>query len=147
VKSCELANLPNLASSAVVHVYYYSFIIFTMNTKQPVPKLAENGMFTHLPSYHHSFNITNMTTKQPIPNMLRFLSKTGRITSSRCCRKAWFTSYDRISHWENGLAFPSVTNLFRLSALYNVPAQELYGEFFKTFETELSVADSPVKQD
>lgn len=37
-------------------------------------------------------------------------------------------SEDRISLWENGLAVPGLTNLFKLSMLYNVSPYELYPE-------------------
>ena len=79
-----------------------------------------------------------MTTKQPIPNSLKFYRMQAGLRQIDVAAKLGFTSYDRISHWENGLAFPSVTNLFRLSALYKVPAQELYGEFSKMMEGAIS---------
>ena len=68
---------------------------------------------------------------------MKFYRKQAGLRQVDVAAKLGFTSYDRVSHWENGLAFPSVTNLFRLAALYKVSAQELYGEFFKTIETEL----------
>ena len=92
-------------------------------------RLAGSGKFTRLPYFHHSLNIITMTTKQPIPNTLRFYRKQAGLRQVDVAAKLGFTSYDRISHWENGTAFPSVTNLFRLSALYNVPAEQLYGEY------------------
>lgn len=54
-----------------------------------------------------------------------------------------FTSTDRISHWENGTHLPSVTNLFKLSALYKAPAPELYGEFFKVVENAINHCPDP----
>lgn len=81
-----------------------------------------------------------MTIKQPVPNSLRFYRKQAGLRQVDVAAKLGFTSYDRISHWEKGSAFPSVTNLFRLSALYKVPAQELYGEFFKMIEGITSLA-------
>src|ERR1039457_5210186 len=101
---CYYRNLPLLASSAVIPVSLYQSIIFIM------------------------------TTKQPVPNMLRFYRKQAGLRQVDVAAKLGFTSYDRISHWEKGLAFPSVTNLFRLSALYKVSAQELYTELFKAIE-------------
>jgi transcriptional regulator with XRE-family HTH domain len=80
-----------------------------------------------------------MNTKQPIPNMLRFYRKQAGLRQIDVAAKLGFTSYDRISHWEKGLAFPSVTNLFRLAALYGVSAHELYGEFFKGIEQKTCV--------
>lgn len=63
--------------------------------------------------------------------MLRHYRKQAGLRQIDVAAKLGFTSYDRISLWENGTSFPCVTNLFRLSALYKVPVQELYGEFFK----------------
>jgi transcriptional regulator with XRE-family HTH domain len=42
-------------------------------------------------------------------------------------------SSDRISHWEKGLALPSVINLFKISAIYSVRAEDLYPSL-ATFE-------------
>lgn len=33
---------------------------------------------------------------------------------------------DRLSHWERGQAMPSVINLMKLTAIYNVVAEKLY---------------------
>ena len=70
--------------------------------------------------------------------MLRFYRKQAGLRQVDVAAKLGFTSYDRISHWEKGYAFPSVTNLFRLSALYKVPASEMYKEYFKILETGLN---------
>jgi transcriptional regulator with XRE-family HTH domain len=75
-----------------------------------------------------------MTHKQPIPNSLRLYRKQAGLRQTDVAARLGFTSYDRISHWENGIAFPSVTNLFRLSALYNAAPHELYADFFKTIK-------------
>jgi transcriptional regulator with XRE-family HTH domain len=83
-----------------------------------------------------------MITK-PIPNALRFYRKQAGLRQVDVAAKLGFTSYDRISHWENGLAFPSVTNLFRLSALYKVPADELYGEFAKALSASVPKVEKP----
>ena len=85
---------------------------------------------------HYPFIIFTMTTKQPVQNSLRFYRKQAGLRQVDVAAKLGFTSYDRISHWENGIAFPSVTNLFRLSALYKVPAQELYGEFVELIKNK-----------
>ena len=63
--------------------------------------------------------------------MLRFYRKQAGLRQIDVAAKLGFTSTDRISHWEKGTAFPCVTNLFRLSAIYKVPAQGLYAEFVK----------------
>jgi len=36
------------------------------------------------------------------------------------------TSQDRISHWETGVALPSLMNTLKLAKLFNVPLEELY---------------------
>jgi transcriptional regulator with XRE-family HTH domain len=79
-----------------------------------------------------------MTTKQPIPNSLRSYRKQAGLRQVDVAARLGFTSTDRISHWEKGQAFPSVTNLFKLSAIYKAPAQELYGEFFKSVDEKIS---------
>jgi transcriptional regulator with XRE-family HTH domain len=103
---------------------------------EKVARLASPRVFATYP-YQLIISFT-MTTKQPVPNMLRFYRKQAGLRQVDVAAKLGFTSYDRISHWEKGLAFPSVTNLFRLSALYKVPAQELYGEFFKSIEETMA---------
>lgn len=60
--------------------------------------------------------------------------------------KLGFTSYDRISLWENGLAFPSVTNLFRLAALYAIPTEELYREMYEVVKNEISGHKNKIEQ-
>jgi transcriptional regulator with XRE-family HTH domain len=42
-------------------------------------------------------------------------------------------SSDRISHWGKGLALPSVINLFKISAIYGVRAEDLYPDL-STYE-------------
>src|SRR5580692_1702777 len=79
-----------------------------------LPILASSAVFD-VP--HYSSSIIAMTTKQTIPNMLRFYRKQAGLRQVDVAARLGFTSYDRISHWEKGTAFPSVTNLFRLSAL------------------------------
>jgi len=83
-----------------------------------------------------------MITK-PIPNALRFYRKQAGLRQVDVAARLGFTSYDRISHWENGLSFPSVTNLFRLSALYKVPADDLYREFVKVLSASVPIHEEP----
>lgn len=75
--------------------------------------------------------------------MLRFYRKQAGLRQVDVAAKLGFTSTDRISHWEKGQAFPSVTNLFKLSAIYKVPAQDLYGEFFKAIKEATSTTLEP----
>ncbi len=105
-----------------------------------VARLASSSVFV-ASSYQLIISLT-MTTKQPVPNSLRFYRKQAGLRQVDVAAKLGFTSYDRISHWEKGSAFPSVTNLFRLSALYKVPAQELYEEYRATLERQLILMPS-----
>lgn len=45
---------------------------------------------------------------------------------------------DRISHWEKGTAIPSIVNLFRMAAIYQVLPHELYPELFKSITEEIN---------
>jgi transcriptional regulator with XRE-family HTH domain len=87
----------------------------------------------------------NMTQKQSIPNTLRFHRKQAGLRQLDVARSLGFQSTDRISHWEKGQTYPHLENLFKLSALYKVPPQELYGEVFKTLESRVhsQVASPP----
>jgi transcriptional regulator with XRE-family HTH domain len=87
-----------------------------------------------------------MTTKQTVPNMLRFYRKQAGLRQIDVAARLGFMNTDRISHWEKGSAFPNVTNLFKLSAIYKVPAQELYGEYCKTIGTRLAQTPAGLMQ-
>jgi transcriptional regulator with XRE-family HTH domain len=63
--------------------------------------------------------------------MLRHYRKQAGLRQVDVAAKLGFTSYDRISHWENGTAFPCVRNLFRLAVLYHVAPHELYDDIWK----------------
>lgn len=45
---------------------------------------------------------------------------------------------DRILRWEKGYVLPNFTNLLKLSILYSVAPEELYGDLVKTFRKELA---------
>jgi|GEM_PF-2508338 transcriptional regulator with XRE-family HTH domain len=46
-------------------------------------------------------------------------------------------SPDRVSHWEKGVAFPGVVNLFRLSLIYCIPPEQLYAGLYKSLVEQL----------
>ena len=48
------------------------------------------------------------------------------LKQSEVAEKLGMKSSDRISHWEKGVAMPSVINLFKLAKLYGVFPHELY---------------------
>ena len=81
-----------------------------------------------------------MTTKQTVPNMLRHYRKQAGLRQIDVAARLGLKNTDRMSHWEKGTAFPCVTNLFRLSAIYKVPPQELYGELVKIIQRELNLS-------
>lgn len=72
--------------------------------------------------------------------MLRFYRKQAGLRQVDVAARLGLTSTDRISHWEKGKTFPHLVNLFKLSVLYKVPAQELYEEFFKTIQETMGDA-------
>ena len=41
-------------------------------------------------------------------------------------------SPDRISHWEKGVAFPGMVNLFKLSLIYRVRPEHLYRNLYES---------------
>lgn len=53
--------------------------------------------------------------------------------------KLGFTTTDRLSYWERGIAAPNIVNLFRLAALYEVKPHELY--FRLTEHTSFKLAE------
>jgi transcriptional regulator with XRE-family HTH domain len=46
-------------------------------------------------------------------------------------------SPDRISHWEKGVAFPGVVNLFKLSLIYRVPPEQMYADLYQSLANKL----------
>lgn len=69
-----------------------------------------------------------------VPNTLRHHRERVGLRQIDIARRLGLQSSDRISHWELGVAMPSIVNLFKLAVLYRVPPHELYGELFKTIE-------------
>jgi transcriptional regulator with XRE-family HTH domain len=82
-----------------------------------------------------------MDAPPPIANMLRLYRKQKGLRQIDVAHRLGFTSPDRISLWEKGRAFPSLTNLFKLSALYGVPAEELYRGLFETIQAKFLVSE------
>ena len=63
-----------------------------------------------------------------IPNALREYRQKAGLRQLDVAEKLGFSTTDRISRWEQGLTFPHVVNLFKLSMLYKTTPQDLYGE-------------------
>ena len=49
---------------------------------------------------------------------------------------------DRLSRWENGLAMPNITNLFRLAEIYKVPPEQLYLDLRQSVSREFDQPNS-----
>jgi len=67
--------------------------------------------------------------KTPIPNKLKEYRKKSRLTQTEVAQRLGFCSAERISFWEQGKRLPSITNLFRLSKIYNTLPNDLYPDF------------------
>ena len=76
-------------------------------------------------TFKNAFIIFNMTN-QPITNRLRELRQKAGLRQIDVAKLLGRDCADRLSHWENGTAVPSVFNLFKLAKLYQVNAHELY---------------------
>jgi len=73
-----------------------------------------------------------MTNIAFIPNSLRSRRKKAGLLQADVARSLGLDCADRISHWENGTAMPSIVNLFKLAAIYKVMPHELYPELYAT---------------
>ena len=73
-----------------------------------------------------------MEQKHPFPNNLKALRKQAGLRQIDVAQMLGHTSADRISHWEKGLAAPGLINLFKLSAIYGLPPDQLYASLNAT---------------
>ncbi|MBK9507473.1 MAG: helix-turn-helix transcriptional regulator [Bacteroidetes bacterium] len=69
----------------------------------------------------------NLVTK----NELRTVRHTLNLRQLDVVCKLGFSTTDRLSRWEKGTAMPSLINLFRLAAIYDVAPHHLYPKLFK----------------
>jgi transcriptional regulator with XRE-family HTH domain len=67
-----------------------------------------------------------MSQKQIVPNTLRMHREQAGLFQKDVARILNLDCMDRISRWENGVAMPSVVNLFRLASIYGVLPHDLY---------------------
>lgn len=58
--------------------------------------------------------------------------------------KLGFSTTDRLSRWEKGIAMPSLINLFRLAAIYEVAPHHLYPNLFNEIYNEFHPTKEPV---
>jgi len=94
--------------------------------------LAAHGKITRLPCLYQFSNLLAIMSHTPyMQNGLRSYRKAAGLLQSDVARELGLDCADRISHWENGTAMPSIINLFKLSAIYGVKPHELYPELFE----------------
>ncbi len=74
----------------------------------------------------------------PISNTLREHRKKMGLTQMQVAKQLGFTTAERISEWEKGLTFPSITNLFKLCLVYNTLPHELYNNLLSTLKIKES---------
>lgn len=61
-------------------------------------------------------------------NKLKELRLARNLLQKDVAKAIGLTSQDRISHWETGVAMPSLVNSLKLAKLFQVPVEELYWE-------------------
>lgn len=64
--------------------------------------------------------------KDIVPNNLKEYRLKAGLTQKQVVQSLGFTNTVSLCHWEKGLNIPNLINLFKLSALYKVPASNLY---------------------
>lgn len=65
-------------------------------------------------------------TKIKYPNRLKEYRLKAGLTQKQVSKILRMQCEDRLSHWENGQAMPSVLNLFKLAKFYKILPHELY---------------------
>jgi transcriptional regulator with XRE-family HTH domain len=99
-----------------------------------VGKYARIGTFTHLPQMCDKAKIAGMENNK---NNLRDIRVSLGLKQTDVAQMLGHASPDRISHWEKGVAFPGVVNLFKLSLTYRVPPEQLYADLYTSLAGEL----------
>ncbi len=74
--------------------------------------------------------------KQNINQLRKYRLLMG-LTQSDVARALGFKSTNRIIRWEQGTAYPSVTNLAKLSVLYATLCEQLYQDLFEEVREEV----------
>ena len=62
------------------------------------------------------------------PNKLRALRKAKGLKQQDIAKYLGFVGEDRISRWERGTTVPHLSNALKLSALLEVPIEEIYSD-------------------
>ena len=84
-----------------------------------------------------SSNIFSMNQENHFQNNLKRIRKNAGLRQIDVAEMLGHTSADRISHWEKGLAAPGIVNLFKLSIIYGITPQELYGDLYEVIANRL----------
>ncbi len=71
------------------------------------------------------------------PNNLKHLRLKHHFTQQHVARLLNHKSVSRLSPWEQGSAFPSIPNLLKLSAIYNVPAERMYPKHTRSIRNKI----------
>jgi len=70
-------------------------------------------------------------------NRLRKYRKARGLNQREAARIIGLADASSLSHWEQGARLPSVTNLFRLAALYRTLVDALYIDTLRTIRDEI----------
>jgi transcriptional regulator with XRE-family HTH domain len=81
-------------------------------------------------------NILNQTELVMANNLKKYRNRLGLRQLDIAC-KLGFNSTAQLSHWEKGFAVPSLINLFKLAALYNVAPHELYPKLYNSIKATM----------
>ena len=67
-----------------------------------------------------------MLHKRDVPNNLKKLRLQCGLTQKEVAKAIGLQCENRLSRWENGIAMPSVKNLFRLCEIYKTAPNEIF---------------------
>src|SRR5215216_6661681 len=79
-------------------------------------------IINELRNYINVMNMKELFKK----NKLKELRLTRKLLQKDVAKLLGLTSQDRISHWETGVAVPSLVNTLKLAKLFSVTVEELY---------------------
>jgi transcriptional regulator with XRE-family HTH domain len=89
----------------------------------------------------------DMETNNHTPNNLREIRMNMEMRQIDVAEMLNQASSDRISHWEKGVAFPGLINLFKLSIIYRVSPESLFPDLYASLAQELgSIPFNPQRE-
>lgn len=77
-----------------------------------------------------------MKTIHPFNNLRRYRKASG-LTQTQVARILGLHDHNRLSNWECGKCFPTVTTLFRLAAIYQTVPDAFYPDVQKSIQEEI----------